>query len=114
MNIERINKAVEDAIVREILSGNIFKINYEDKIDLKFLNELALKSIDQDKILERVKEGINEKIAEKIVSKVHTELGNDIKRIMRNAEIREDFRSLLRKQTEELLDKVKREEIDND
>ena len=57
-----------------------------------------------------IMEKLEEELAEKIVNKIITEMGTDIKRLMENNSIREDFRFLMRKGVEAIMEKVKAEE----
>jgi len=107
MESERIMQAVENAIVKAIVSGDGFKIPYDSKIDLSTELRQAYKNIDYSRVYARITELLEEELAQKIVNKIVTEMGNDIKKIMSNAEIRDDFRFLLRKGVETIMGKVK-------
>lgn len=67
----------------------------------------AFKAIDMNKVMEEVTERLQHELAEKIVNKIVTEMGTDIKQLMSHENIREDFRFMLRKETENILSKIK-------
>ena len=107
MNIERIEQAMENAVVDMVRKGDPFKIEYNNKIDISNELKQAYKNIDYAKVYKRITELLEEELAEKIVNKIITEMGTDIKRLMENNSIREDFRFLMRKGVEVIMDKVK-------
>ncbi len=107
MNGERIEQAMENAIVDMVRKGEPFKIDYNNKIDISQELKTAYKNIDYAKVYALVTEKLQEELAEKIVNKIVTEMGTDIKRLMENNSIREDFRFLMRKGVEAIMEKVK-------
>lgn len=54
-----------------------------------------------------VKEDIQHIIAQTIVNKMQTEIGTDVKAVMSSTAVRDDFKFMLRKMTEEILSAVK-------
>jgi hypothetical protein len=107
MNGERIELAMENAIVDMVRKGEPLKIDYTNKIDISAELKQAYKNIDYTKVYARITEKLEEELAEKIVNKIITEMGTDIKRLMENNSIREDFRFLMRKGVESIMEKVK-------
>ena len=108
LQTERLQQAVENALIGIIRSGDAFKLPYENRIDLGSDLEKAYKLIDYEKVYTKVTSLLEEEIAKKIVNKIVTEMGNDMKKLMSNTEIREDFKYFMRKGVEKILDKVEK------
>lgn len=107
MNTERIEQALEIGLIKAIQSGDVFKLGYDSKIDASVELKQAYKNINYEKVYARITELLEEELAQKIVNKIVTELGTDIKSLMCNNEIREDFKYLMRKGVETIMEKVK-------
>lgn len=107
MNTERIEQAMENALVDMVRKGDAFKIDYDKKIDVSKELKQAYANIDYAKVYKRITEKLEEELAEKIVNKIVTEMGTDIKNLMSNNSIREDFKFLMRKGVETIMEKVK-------
>lgn len=107
MESQKIIDAMENGIVKAIAAGDIFKFPYEGKIDLSAEMRQAYKNIDYPKVYGRITELLEEELAQKVVNKIITEMGTDIKKLMSNNEIREDFKFLMRKGVETIMEKVK-------
>lgn len=75
--------------------------------DVTDIVKQAYDAVDMQKVLEEVTERLQSEIATRIVSNLMTEVGHDVKAIMSNAQIRDDFKYLLRKQADDLLQKIK-------
>lgn len=106
MDMNRIEQAIEERVIKSIKEGSVVQMPY-NFIDGKPYLEKAFMNINMDKVIEEVTERLQHELAEKIVSKIVTEMGTDIKELMSHADIREDFRYMLRKNTEEILNKLK-------
>ena len=106
MDVDKINQAVEDALVATIRDG-AFKIDYDKRVDCSHIIKDAYKDLDYAKIISRVKDLIEEYVAQKIVNKMITEMGTDVKSLMSHADIRDEFRNLLRQGVTDILAKVK-------
>jgi hypothetical protein len=104
----KIEKAFETAIIKMIQNGEALKLPFDKRIDIS--NELhsALSAIDYDRVRSNITELLETELAQKIVNKIVTEMGNDIKKLMENATIRDDFRFLLRKGVETILERVRK------
>ncbi len=107
MESQKIINAIESAMVKAIVSGDVFKIPYDSKIDVSAEMRQAYKNIDYSKVYARITGLLEEKLAQKVVNKVITEMGTDIKKLMSNNEIRDDFKFLMRKGVETIMEKVK-------
>lgn len=107
MESERIMQAIEAGLVKSIQNGEVFKVPYDSKIDVSEELRKAYKNINYERVYARITELLEEELAIKIVNKVVTEMGNDIKKIMSNSEIRDDFKFLMRKGVETIMEKVK-------
>jgi hypothetical protein len=107
MNTERIEQALEAGLIKVIQTGDVFKLPYEAKIDATAELRQAHKNINYQKVYARITELLEEELAQKIVNKIITEMGTDIKSLMSNNEIREDFKYLMRKGVETIMEKVK-------
>lgn len=107
METERIQQAVENAMIKAIQSGDLFKIEYNSRIDIAHELRKAYERIDYKRVYERITALLEEELAQKIVNKIVTEMGTDIKQLMCNATVRDDFRYLMRKGVEEIMQKVK-------
>jgi len=107
MNTERIEQALEVGLIKQIQSGDVFKLGYDAKIDASAELKQAYKNINYLKVYARITELLEEELAVKIVNKIISEMGNDIKALMCNNEIREDFKFLMRKGVEAIMENVK-------
>jgi len=107
MDMRRIEAAIEGALVKMIQSGEVFKLPYDKKIDISQELHSALSVVDYERVRSKITELLEIELAQKIVNKIVTEMGNDIKKLMENATIRDDFRFLLRKGVETILEKVR-------
>jgi hypothetical protein len=107
METERIQQAVENAMIKAIQSGDLFKIEYSSRIDIAQELRKAYERIDYKKVYARITSLFEEELAQKIVNKIVTEMGTDIKQLMCNATVRDDFRYLMRKGVEEIMQKAK-------
>lgn len=105
IEINNIMSAIERAIIKSLDSS--FVIDLGDRINAKELVKRAYDNIDKDKLVIKITNRLEDVIAEKVVNKITTEMGNDIKGLMERAEIREDFKYVLRKNVEYILDKLK-------
>jgi len=110
MESKKIMEAMENGIVKAVHAGEVFKIPYESRIDVAAEMQQAHKKIDHAKVQAKITSLLEEELARKIVNKIITEMGTDIKKLMENATIRDDFRFLLRKGVEAILEKVKADE----
>ena len=104
-------EALERGMLKSIQSGEVFKIPYDDKIDMSKELRQAYSNIDFAKVYAKITELLEEELARKVVSKIITEMGTDIKNLMCNNEIREDFKYLLRRGVETIMEKVKKEDL---
>jgi hypothetical protein len=107
METERIQQAIENSIIKMIQSGDAIKMNYDNKVDVSAEVRKAYAQINYTKVFARISELLEEELAQKIVNKIITEMGTDIKNLMSNATVRDDFRFLMRKGVEEIMQKAK-------
>jgi hypothetical protein len=107
MNEKRIIDALENSVISAIQKGDVFKFGYDSRIDLSDQLKEAYKKIDYNKVMANITRLLEEEIARKVVDKVVTEMGTDIKKLMENATVREDFRFMLRTGTEKILKQIK-------
>lgn len=107
METERIQQAIENSIIKMIQSGDAIKMNYDSKVDVSAEVRKAYAQINYTKVFARISELLEEDLAQKIVNKIVTEMGTDIKNLMSNATVRDDFRFLMRKGVEEIMQKAK-------
>lgn len=101
-------KAVTDILLNEV-KNHVYasREDYTKSYDVRgFINQVW-KEIDLEAIRKEVREEIQHTIAHTIVHKMQTEIGTDVKAIMSNATIRDDFKYMMRKMTEEILEKIK-------
>ena len=103
MDISRIEQALENGLVSTISKGDTFKLEYQNKIDVSRELQIAYNKVDYDKVYANVTTLLEEKLAEKIVNKIVTEMGTDMKKLMCNPVIRDDFRFFLRSGIEKIL-----------
>ena len=101
-----ITRAIESALLSKIKSGDVFTMNYQDRVDFSPYLKEAFKKIDYTRVMKLMTENLEEVIAEKVVNKVVTEMGNDLKALMCKAEIREDFKYFMRQGVETILGRV--------
>jgi len=107
METDRIQQAIENSIIKMIQSGDAIKMNYDNKVDVSAEVRKAYAQINYTKVFARISELLEEELAQKIVNKIVTEMGTDIKNLMSNATVRDDFRFLMRKGVEEIMQKAK-------
>ena len=107
MNSERIEQEIENGLIRKIKTGEMFDIPYGSRIDVSLELKKCYEKIDYSKVYEKITILLEEELAKKIVNKIVTEMGTDIKQLMYNQTIRDDFRFMLRKGVEEIMEKVK-------
>jgi hypothetical protein len=101
-------KAVTEILLNEV-KNHVYssREDYTKSYDVKGFVNQVWKEIDLEAIRKEVREKIQHTIAQKIISNMQTEIGTDVKAIMSNASIRDDFKYMLRKMTEEILEKIK-------
>jgi hypothetical protein len=100
-------KSIEASVVKFASSPDIFSNNYANRIDIMPLVKRVYGSIDSSRLEKLITEGLEEVLAKKIVDKLVTEMGSDIKNLMGNATVRDDFRFFLRTGVQKILDKAK-------
>jgi len=94
---ERITKAIESSVLKEISSGNWLSFDYKDRVQIPAaLVRNLYARVDMEAVLSRAVDKVEEHIADKIVVSLTTELGHDVKQIMSNKELREDLRGVIR------------------
>lgn len=100
-------KAVTEILLQEV-RNHVYasRDSYTKFYDVKGFIEEVWKEIDVQAIKKEVKEEIQHTIAQTIVNKMQTEIGTDVKAVMSNANVRDDFKYMMRKMTEEILEKV--------
>ena len=108
MESQKIMNAMEIGIIKNIQEGSVFKIPHDARIDISEELRKAYKNIDYDKVYARITQLLEEELAIKVVNKIITEMGNDIKALMSNKDIREDFKYLMRKGVETIMESVKK------
>ena len=101
-------KAVTEILLAEV-RNHVYasRDSYTQSYDVRGFINTVWKEIDLEAIRKEVKEEIQHIIAQTIVNKMQTEIGTDVKAVMSNANIRDDFKYMLRKMTEEILNSVK-------
>ena len=100
-------KVVTEILLQEV-RNHVYasRESYTQSYDVKGFIEQVWKEIDVQAIRKEVKDEIQHIIAQTIVNKMQTEIGTDVKAVMSNANIRDDFKYMLRKMTEEILKNV--------
>jgi hypothetical protein len=107
MNEKKILEALEQCVIKSVHKGDLLKIPYESKLDIGEFYKKVYSRLDKDKLYSLIKEGLEQAIAKKIVDKITTEMGTDIKNMMSNANIRDEFKFALRKNIDLVLEKLK-------
>ena len=107
MNTEKLQEAIERALIKKLSDGDAFKLEYPDRIDCSKELKQAYANINYERLYALITQKLEEELATKIVNKIVTEMGTDIKKLMENATVRDDFRFLLRKGVESILEKIK-------
>jgi hypothetical protein len=107
MDTNRIEQAIENGLVEKIRKGDLFEVPYNERVNIGPELRKAYERIDYNKVYARITELLEEELARKVVNKIITEMGTDIKKLMENATVREDFRFLMRSGVTEILKKVK-------
>lgn len=101
-------KAIEQSVIAFVQKGDYFQNYYDNRIDVMPLVKNVYKNIDHERLESLIISNLEEVIAKKIVDKLVTEMGTDIKNLMSNATVRDDFRFFLRTGVQKILDKVKK------
>lgn len=106
-DIAPFKKAVTDILLQEV-KNHVYasRESYTQAYDVRGFINHVWKEIDLEAIRKEVKEDIQHIIAQTIVNKMQTEIGTDVKAVMSNANIRDDFKHMLRKMTDEILKNV--------
>lgn len=100
-------KLVTDILINEVRQ-HVYcsRDNYTKFYDVKGTINKIYEEIDLEEIRKEVKDKVQHTIAEVIFNKINVEIGNDVKAIMSNSKIRDEYKYQLRKMTEELLSKL--------
>lgn len=100
-------KAVTEILLQEV-RNHVYasREDYTKSYDVRGFINKVWEEIDIEAIRKEVKEEIQHTIAQTIVNKMQTEIGTDVKAVMSNANVRDDFKYMMRKMTEEILEKV--------
>ena len=107
VGMSRIHQELENGIVKSIKKGDVFKIPYASQIDISPEMKQAYANIDFAKVYVEITALLEKELAQKVVNKIITEMGTDIKKLMSHNEIREDFKYLMRKGVDAIMEKVK-------
>jgi hypothetical protein len=107
METERIQQEIENALIKMIRNGDTIKMTYDQRVDVSSEMRKAYSRINFETVFARISELIEEELAKKIVNKIVTEMGTDIKNLMSNVTVRDDFKFILRKGVDEIMQKVK-------
>lgn len=101
-------KVVTEILLQEV-KNHVYssREDYTKFYDVKGFINSVWEEINLEAIRKEVREEIQHIIAQTIVNKMQTEIGTDVKSVMSNASIRDDFKYMLRKMTEEILEKIK-------
>ena len=99
--------AIEQSVIEFVQKGDYFQNYYDNRIDVMPLVKRVYKNIDSERLEKLIISNLEEVLAKKIVDKLVTEMGTDIKNLMGNATVRDDFRFFLRAGVQKILDKVK-------
>lgn len=90
-------QAAQASIIKLISSGDWLKMDYGSKIELpRDMMRSVYSGLDMDLIRQRVKEACEQRVADAVIHAMATEIATDAKKILSNAEIREDVRAFLR------------------
>lgn len=109
--MENFEQSLADLIQKKVLNDiskmELVKLDYKDRYEIpaSFLNDVY-RSLDLEKIKERLVENLENEMADKIANKMITEYSNDIKQIMSNRELREDLRYYAREKIRGICDKT--------
>jgi hypothetical protein len=118
MKFEQMEEALEHAIctgvIKKISDGDGLKVDYRNAIDITDTFKEAWQAVDNKKVVAQMTALLEQTIAEKLVNKVITEMGTDVKNLLSNASVRDDFKFMLRKVAEKMIDAVKERETDSD
>jgi hypothetical protein len=90
-------RAMEDSLVAMIRKGDWLQPDYNSrmKLDMSLVRWLY-EQVDRERVKARVLDKIEDHIADKMLASIATELATDVKQVMSNRELREEFRALVR------------------
>lgn len=106
MESKKLMDALEAGLVKKAKDGDFFNIPYDSRVDVSVDLRKAYKNIDFKRLESKVTKLLEEELARKLVNKIVTELGTDIKKLMSNPHIRDDFKYFLRCGIEEIMSRV--------
>jgi len=107
---EKLIQCIESSLFKFISNGEFFQNNYQNRIDVMPLVKNVYNKMDHERLEKLIISNLEEAVAKKIVDKITTEMGTDIKQLMSNATIRDDFRFYMRTEVQRILDKVREED----
>ena len=104
---DKLHSIIENSLFKFIADGEFFKNAYDNRLDVMPVVRKAYNNMDHARLEKLITSNLEEAVAKKIVDKLTTEMGTDIKNLMSNATIRDDFRFYMRKEVQHILDKVR-------
>lgn len=104
---KNILRCIENGLGKFLSNGDFFKNNYDNRIDVMPMVKNVYQKIDSERLEALIVGNLEEVLSKKIVDKLVTEMGTDIKNLMSNATVRDDFRFFLRTGVQRILDKAK-------
>lgn len=94
---KRLQEAVENSLVHHIASGSWITTSWDSKQTVpKERLKMIMDAVNWGNVMDRVTSRIEDRIADSIFNAMATEIATDVKKVMCNHEIREDFRFQLR------------------
>lgn len=107
---ERMIRAVEDAIVKQLRDGAMVSLDYANrvKIDGALVRE-AYEQIDRDKVRAQITALIENKLADALWNAMATEFATDTKKILSDSDLRAEVRVYMRNQIRKASEALKDE-----
>lgn len=99
---ETLTQAMQNTVIDFIRKGEWMKLDYNARvnIDSTWLCDMHSR-IDMGNVMTLVAGHVEQRIADGIMNSMATEVANDVKSIMRNKELREDIRAIIRAKVRE-------------
>lgn len=94
---ERMVRAIEDAIIKQVRDGSIIKPDYANslKIDMALVRE-AYEQINRDSVRAQITALIENKLADALWNAMATEFATDVKKVLSDNDLRAEIRVYIR------------------
>ena len=105
---DMLTRIARNALVAIIKKGEWLTISYQERVpvDMSLLRR-CYAAVDMNRVRDLVTADLERRIADHILNALATEIGNDVKTILSNRELREDIRGVVRQKIRESIEATK-------